>query len=206
MKKIPAICSLVHHVIVDYKIKYLIRRNPVRIVVGASGVFQSGWIPTDIEHLDILKLDSWRRYFSESSIDAILAEHVFEHLTAEEGFMAARYCYHFLKPNGYIRVAVPDGFHPSVDYINQVKPGGVGVGAEDHKILYNYNTLSNLFEKNNYQINLLEYFNEKSVFISKDWDPGMGMITRSSKYDERNRNGKLDYTSIIIDARKQVNI
>jgi predicted SAM-dependent methyltransferase len=203
MKKILAIYSLVRHVIVDYKLKILIRGSPIRIIVGASGVYQSQWIPTDIEHLDILKFESWRRYFSESSIDAILAEHVFEHLTIEQGFTAARYCHKFLKPNGYMRVAVPDGFHPSVDYINQVKPGGVGAGAEDHKILYNYKTLSNVFEKNDYQVNFLEYFNEEGVFFSKDWDPHMGMITRSKMYDERNRNGKLNYTSIIIDAIKR---
>jgi len=206
MKRIQSIYASVRHVILDFKIKLLIRTRPLRIVVGASGVYQTGWIPTNIEHLDILELDCWRRYFRESSIDAILAEHVFEHLTIEEGFRAASHCYNFLKPNGYLRVAVPDGFHPSEDYINLVKPGGVGVGSEDHKILYNYKTLSSIFEKNNYQVDLLEYFNEEGMFFSKDWDTRMGMITRSKMYDERNRNGNLNYTSIIIDARKQVNI
>lgn len=203
MKRIRPIYSFVRHAIVDFKIKFLVRKRPLRIVVGASGVYQQGWIPTDIEHLNILKLDRWRRYFGESSIDAILAEHVFEHLTIEEGIIAARNCYKFLKPNGYMRVAVPDGFHPSADYINQVRPGGVGVGSGDHKILYNYKTLSGIFENNNYRVDLLEYFNEEGVFCSMEWDPGMGMITRSRIYDERNINGELNYTSIIIDVRKK---
>lgn len=38
----------------------------------------------------------------------MLAEHVWEHMTKEEGIMAAKHCYEFLQDGGYIRVAVPD--------------------------------------------------------------------------------------------------
>jgi hypothetical protein len=50
--------------------------SPLRIVVGAGGLFDPGWIPTDVDVLDILDERHWRRLFRENSIDAILAEHV----------------------------------------------------------------------------------------------------------------------------------
>ncbi len=46
-----------------------------------------------------------------------------------------------------IRIAVPDGFHKDENYIRSVKPGGTGIGADDHKHLFNYKSLSTLFEK-----------------------------------------------------------
>ena len=55
-------------------------------------------------------------YFNEGSIDAILAEHVWEHLAEEEGLAAAKCCYRYLRPGGYLRVAVPDGFHPDANF------------------------------------------------------------------------------------------
>lgn len=34
-----------------------------------------------------------------------------------------------LKPGGYVRVAVPDGFHPDPAYIEMGRPGGYGTGS-----------------------------------------------------------------------------
>lgn len=86
--------------------------EPLRIVVGSSGIHDPSWFPTDIETLDLLNRGDWERYFARHSIDAILAEHVWEHLTAEDGVVAARHCFEFLAPGGYLRWAVPDAFHP----------------------------------------------------------------------------------------------
>src|SRR5256885_15023491 len=59
--------------------------GPFRIIVGTSGVIQDGWIATDIEYLDLLSPEQWSEFFSPNSISAILAEHVWEHLTPEQG-------------------------------------------------------------------------------------------------------------------------
>lgn len=58
--------------------------------------------------MNLLSIESWNKLSEPESIDALLAEHVWEHLTYEEGIMAAKHCYKFLKPGGYIRCAVPD--------------------------------------------------------------------------------------------------
>ena len=104
---------------------------PLRIVVGAGGLFDPGWIPTDVDVLDILDEGHWHRLFRENSIDAILAEHVWEHLTADQGLLAAENCFRFLGPGGYLRAAVPDGYHPDPAYREWVRPGGSGAGADD---------------------------------------------------------------------------
>ncbi len=193
----------IRHKILDWKIYVQSKRKPLKIVIGASGIYDQGWIATDIEQLNILVSKDWEKYFKTNSIDAILAEHVWEHLTSEEAYVAAKNCNQFLKPNGYIRVAVPDGFNISSDYINKVKPGGTGAGSDDHKVLYNYKSLSHVFETAGFTVELIEYFDEQGMFHRTEWNSENGLIHRSSRYDERNREGHLNYTSIIIDAFKR---
>lgn len=176
--------------------------HPLRVVVGSSGIFEPGWIPTDIDVLNLLKLADWQKLFAPNSIDAILGEHVWEHLTPGDGAVAAAHCHRFLKPGGYLRVAVPDGFHPDPHYIEWVRPGGSGAGADDHKILYNFKSFSQLFEGVGFQVRLLEYFDEQGQFHASDWTPAEGMIHRSQRFDERNQAGTLTYTSLILDAGK----
>ena len=176
--------------------------NPVRIIVGAGGTSYLGWISTEIHHLNLLKPEDWAKYFRPNSIKAILAEHVWEHLTAEEGTAAANFCYQYLSPGAHIRVAVPDGLHPDPYYIDLVRPGGIGPGADQHKMLYNYQTLGNMFEAAGFEIKLLEYFDQKGDFHFTDWDRSDGMIERSTRYDTRNWKNRQAYTSLIMDAKK----
>ena len=178
------------------------RAQPLRIVIGASDIYDAGWIPTEIGVLDILNPAHWSRVFAENSIDAILAEHVWEHLTPEQGLVAARNCLRFLKPGGYLRVAVPDGLHLDPQYIEWVRVGGSGAGADDHKVLYTGETFRRLFEEAGFEVELLEYFDSAGAFHAVEWDPAAGKVHRSQRFDERNQNGQLNYTSVILDARK----
>ena len=107
-----------------------------------------------------------------------------------------------LKPGGYLRVAVPDGYHPDPTYIENVKVGGIGAYAWDHKVLYNYKTLKKVFEKAGFSLMLYEYFDEKGVFHQREWAPANVIIHRSRNFDKRNEKGQLIYTSIILDALK----
>jgi predicted SAM-dependent methyltransferase len=184
------------------KVFFLSKRNLIKIIIGAGETSQKGWISTEIDQLNLLKEKNWARFFPKKNISAILSEHVWEHLTKEEGMMAARMCFKYLSSGGYLRVAVPDGFHCNKEYIEYVKPNGNGPGAEDHKILYNFQTFKEIFESVGFSVDLLEYFDENGKFIHKEWNPEQGMITRSKKFDQRNCDGKLNYTSIILDAKK----
>lgn len=180
-----------------------LNNKPLKIVIGASGVSENGWVPSDINYLNLLNGDQWFSYFQENKIDALLAEHVWEHLSEEEGILAAKTCFKYLKNGtGYLRVAVPDGFSHNNKYIEYVRPGGNGYGAHDHKVLYTYKTLSDVFENAGFKVDLLEYFDENGVFHYKPWNKDDGMIFRSSRFDVRNTDKTLNYTSIILDAKK----
>jgi hypothetical protein len=66
---------------------------PLRLVVGASGISEPGWVATDIDDLNLLAETDWRRLFAPASIEAILAEHVWEHLSESDGLIAAQHCH-----------------------------------------------------------------------------------------------------------------
>ena len=184
------------------QLKAATRAAEIKIVVGASNIYEKGWTATEIDFLNLLNENDWRYFFQENSIHAILAEHVWEHLHPTDGLLAAKACFKYLKPGGYIRVAVPDGYHPDKEYIEYVRPGGTGAGADDHKILYNESSFKKLFQEAGFQVRLLEWFDEDRNFHYQEWDTKDGMIWRSKRFDERNKDGQLKYTSLIIDAVK----
>lgn len=173
-----------------------------RIVVGAGASRIPGWISTNRSVLDLTSREDWSRWFARRPVDAILAEHVWEHLDPSAAKAAARLCFQFLVPGGHARIAVPDGLHPDPAYRAQVRPGGSGAGADDHRALYDYRTLSALFAEAGFQVRLLEYFDEQGVFHTEPWDPEDGPVLRSAQFDPRNTGGHLAYTSVILDARK----
>jgi predicted SAM-dependent methyltransferase len=175
-----------------------------RIVVGSSSKYDRGWIPTERDYLDLCRPEQWEQALAPNSLDALLAEHVWEHLTPAEALAAAATCYTYLKPGGYLRLAVPDGLHPSPEYIDWVKPGGASPGqlTNDHKVLYTYRTLGDVFESAGFRVRLYEYYDEMGKFHFSDWDPADGTIRRSRRFDRRNQGGKLAFTSVVLDAVK----
>lgn len=94
-------------------------RDPIRIVIGATAHEVSNqtnvfgdWIPFTVNELDVLSREDFVFYFGQTnSIDAIVAEHVFEHLSLGDAVWAFQLCREFLKDDGgYLRIAVPDWF------------------------------------------------------------------------------------------------
>jgi predicted SAM-dependent methyltransferase len=193
-----------------------------KIVIGAWSRYDSGWIPTQRDFLDLVQPSDWERHFEPDSVDAMLAEHVWEHLSPHDGLAAAKTCFKYLKPGGYLRVAVPDGLHPDPAYIELVKPDpgnvaptfGPDGNSANHKALYTYRTLRELFERAGFRVVLYEYFDEGGAFQYQGWDEKAGTIWRSTRFDPRNKRGKLAsvypgslhdylaYSSIILDAVK----
>lgn len=178
----------------------------IKVVIGAGEYNNNpGWLHTQEDELNLIEETSWSNKFKQGSITAILAEHVWEHLTYEEGVEAAKLCYSYLKPSGYIRCAVPDGFFPDEEYQNIVKIGGPGPTnhpAASHKIVHTYLTLSKMFKEAGFSVTLLEYCDEEGKFHFNEWEAENGVIFRSKKFDPRNQGDKLLFPSLIIDAIK----
>jgi predicted SAM-dependent methyltransferase len=179
--------------------------EPLKVIIGAGGQTWDGWVATHREQLDLTDRASWAAWFGERRADALLCEHVFEHLTKAEGRVAARICFDFLKPGGFLRVAVPDAFYPDVDYQRVVQVGGPGPAdhpAADHKIVYDHETLAAVLASAGFEVELLEYCDDAGRFHYRQWDLDSGPIYRSLMKDHRNRDGRLGFVSLIADACK----
>lgn len=175
----------------------------VNLVLGAGDVwYGENWIPTNIEEIDVACEEDWEFIVGKRKIDRVLCEHVWEHLSDRDTGLANVCVHRALKAGGNFRLAVPDGRKPDSEYINNVKPGGIGAGSDDHKVLYTYEIMKKRLERCGFSVDLLEYWNEDGEFIYKEWSEESGFISRSKLNDDRNKDGVLRYTSIIVDAIK----
>jgi O-antigen/teichoic acid export membrane protein/predicted SAM-dependent methyltransferase len=164
------------------EIKALIKSDKeIRLNIGAALDRYNGWVSTDITTLDITKESEWQYYFNENSIDSILAEHVFEHLTLEDAKKSLININKYLKTGGVFRMAVPDGNHPSTYFIDVVKPNGLGHGSDDHKVLYNIDIAKKLAEETGFILQPIEYFDENGIFHKNSFDKKNGHINRSNE-------------------------
>lgn len=208
IQKIKKYKLLTLQIISKFQLKFIINSKistnmPINLIIGAGGTEYPNWISTDKFLLDITRYQDWDFYFKSGLIDRILAEHLLEHLTADDLNKTLRCILFFLKPGGLLRIAVPDGYFPDPDYINMVKPGGYGSGSEDHKFLFTYDHLGRLLTDCGFNVSFLEYYDEEGIFHYNEWNPNQGMINRSVRFDERNQAGEIRYTSLIIDAHKK---
>lgn len=177
----------------------------MKIIIGAGKTVFDGWVSTQEDALNLLRREDFERLFSQEKPTAFLAEHVWEHMTLEEGMTAAKNCFDYLAEGGYLRAAVPDGNFRNEWYQNMVKIGGNGDPnhpAFTHRIVYDYKTFARVFTAAGFEVELLEYCDEDGVFHCKYWNEADGKIGRSLRFDTRNRDGKLGMVSIILDAKK----
>jgi predicted SAM-dependent methyltransferase len=173
--------------------------DPLRVVLGAGNVTFDGWIATDLDVLDVRCATDWERLFKPESVDRLLSEHVFEHLTMSECKMVFAHARHYLAKDGIFRIAVPDGNRPDPAYLAEVSPPKDG-----HKLLFTVDTLVPLLTNLGYQVTPLEYFDAQGEFHGHSWNSEDGLVSRSSLYDRRSefKLGDIFYTSLMIDAKK----
>lgn len=174
--------------------------KPCKVILGAGDVvYSSDWIATNEEEIDMENREDFEFMFGDTRADNFLSEHVFEHLNRPE--IAAANIFHFLKSGGRARIAIPDGWHPDQNYINDVRPGGTGAGSDTHVHLWNTISILNLMQRAGFKCEFLEYWKERKFYFN-NWDVSDGMVRRSLKFDERNADGNPNYTSLILDCIK----
>lgn len=183
----------------------LIAAPSTRIIVGASSQRYLGWQQAQQDELDITRWENWTAVIAPGTLTHILAEHVWEHLTIDEARIAARHCFAMLAPGGRVRCAVPDGNFPDTNYQRTVQVGGPGPAdhpAASHKVVYTWDTLTDVFERAGFRVRLLEWCDDEGVFHANAWDEEDGFIYRSARFDHRNQQGRLGFVSLIVDAVK----
>jgi len=171
----------------------------LNVILGAGGTYQKNFISTDINILNVYNSTDWKRIFDINSIDALLAEHVFEHLSKTQIERSLEFCYQYLKPGGRLRIAIPDKNRKDIRYVKAVKPP-----IDGHKSYLNLKELSTLLKKAGFRVVPLEYFDSKGVFHKRHWSEKYGKIKRSFKRDKQKefKYQSLHYTSLIVDAIK----
>ncbi len=181
---------------------YIHFTNEVKIVIGAGEIEEDNWFCTEQYFLDVTNEKHFKKFFTKQKIDKIFAEHVLEHLNKTQLDTMLMNFSKYCSQNVNIRIAVPDGNHNDKSYIDMVKPGGTGNGSEDHKFLFNYKTLSDIFNKFGFKPRLVEYWDENGFFHAGYKDDDKGKVRRSFVNDLRNSDGRPNYTSLIIDFSK----
>lgn len=177
----------------------------MKIIIGAGKTSFDGWTATQESELNLLNRNDFKRMFKWELPTAYLAEHVWEHMNLDDGITAAKNCFDFLEDGGYMRIAVPDKNFRNDWYQGMVKIGGSGDPnhpAFSHKIVYDYKTISHVFEQAGFEVELLEYCDENGDFHYKYWNEQDGKIGRSLRFDTRNSDKGLGMVSIILDAKK----
>lgn len=199
LKKSPLYQQLIRKRRVWNLRRIISRTNPLKVIIGAGATEFPGWIQTDRDLLDVTSPQDWEALFDPESIDALLSEHMLEHLSDRECQIALGECYKYLKPGALFRVAVPDGFRRDPAYVAEASPPKDG-----HQVLFNIHSLTAVLEKAGFSTTPLEYFDAHERFHCRPWNIEDGLIQRSAGYDRQEafQRGNLFYTSIIVDARK----
>ena len=156
------------------RIRRMRLRRAKKVVLGSGGISVAGWFATDRDVLDLSDPKIFAEIWPKPFVSHFVAEHVWEHLEPSTAVTAVENCARALVSGGRLRIAVPDGRHPDSKYVEAVRPGGNGPGANDHKCLYTLESLSELIRRGSLCPIPLEWWDEDGVFHREDWDPADG--------------------------------
>jgi predicted SAM-dependent methyltransferase len=148
----------------------LSKRRPLLLHLGSAGNRLDRWVNIDMlrpgRSLD-LYWDLRRGIpFGSGSVDAIFAEHLFEHLTLDDGIRLLSECRRVLAPSGVVRIGVPDldryvaSYLGDDDLIDIVRPGrptramalGEPFFLHGHRTMYDFETLQYALEKSGFDV------------------------------------------------------
>jgi predicted SAM-dependent methyltransferase len=86
-------------------------RGPVRLSIGSGSKVPDGWLGLDFRERGpaVYSADLRRPLpLPDACVDAILAEHILEHMFLDDGIRLLDECHRVLRPGGVIRVVSPD--------------------------------------------------------------------------------------------------
>ena len=155
----------------------------------------------------------------DNCVDVIQSEDVFEHIEYETLLPILNELYRILKPNGYLRLSIPDyrcdilkercEYNENGEII--FDKGGDGNYDYTTKKVINgghvwfpiYESVKKLLEQTRFDCKFLHYYDENGVGILHDIDHSKGYIDRTPEHDERVSNPRRPM-SIVVDCYKSV--
>lgn len=152
----------------------------MRVALGVATEKQAGWVGLVQAELDVTAEADWARRFVPASIDNILAEHVWEHLTWTQARRAVALAFRYLKPGGRLRLAVPDTLHASRFIVDAVSATGSLADEHGHLVDYTHGLMSRLLAEAGFEVSLLDWWDEAGEFHNGyDGRDAHGYIMRS---------------------------
>lgn len=91
--------------------------------VGCGTTFHKAWVNIDINsiHEEVINVDIRKGLpFEESSFDVVYSSHVLEHFSIQDGLSLLNEIYRVLKPNGIVRIVVPDLENITRNYLSSL--------------------------------------------------------------------------------------
>jgi len=179
--------------------------NKIKLHLGCGKKFINDFINIDIRDIegidivdDITKLND----FDENTVDLIYVSHVLEHFGRHKYKQVLSRWYQLLKPNGILRIAIPD-FEKIVEYYSETKNlksllgllyGGQDYPENFHYCIWDYETISkDLLEIGFYSVERYDWRNTEHKEID---DYSQSYLPHMDK-----ENGKL--MSLNIEAKKK---
>jgi predicted SAM-dependent methyltransferase len=88
----------------------LAQRTPLRLHLGSGRTPLTGWLNVDVlgAPTDLAWNLNRALPFPTATVDSIFHEHVLEHLPLRDGLTLTQECHRLLKPDGVLRIGVPD--------------------------------------------------------------------------------------------------
>jgi predicted SAM-dependent methyltransferase len=160
-----------------------IAQRPVLIYVGSSGIRQPGFVSYPFDELDITQPAHFQRIICRDSVDTFFSEHTLEHIPLNQYSTIFGLFLQYLKPGGFVRIAIPtysDLHRPSeVDK----RYGHVGIVSAP--------VLEREMQSAGFtNVTILEQVHftngQRKGFTSKLWDECEGRVRRSFRHDQRN--------------------
>jgi predicted SAM-dependent methyltransferase len=129
--------------------------QPLKLHLGSGVVYKAGWVNIDLlpARVDV----PWNLVrgipFRDATVDAIMHEHLQEHLTLRQGYELACESRRVLKPGGILRIGVPDAGQAvqsyagnwSDDWARSAPTGMIAIQrlfyADGHRAMYDGQTL-----------------------------------------------------------------
>jgi predicted SAM-dependent methyltransferase len=146
----------------------------MRYLLWKTGLISKQSFERKFENKKIRFFDITRRFpYEDASIDHIYSSHTFEHLFHDKALDTSRECHRVLKPNGILRIVVPDLYDAITKYVEEYRRKISSYEAGkfdaifhhdinrlyhtdaklfDHKYMYDYISLSQLMYRAGFRV------------------------------------------------------
>lgn len=146
------------------------------------------------------RMDARRLTFTDNSFDYIVCSHILEHLTLEEGKNFLLDCHRILKPNGIMRLSVPDAellakkyISKQLGYFDEINPECEKAGTQiekvntllwsGHKAIYDATSLSDLLEETGFKASVQSFNQSQRPDLMKqvfDYHPDLSIFCEAT--------------------------